>query len=111
MRLSAKRKGLHCWTREEFDAFCDEEQNLPRTCPFLGFSLIYTARLPSPQPHLRRHRASIDRINSSLGYEASNVLVVSWGWNIDHGSADYAQMIQAAQVIQEIAIENSHPRR
>lgn len=60
----------------EFTVMASDFETLPAHCPIFGFELKYGGR------GTRAHNsASLDRINSSMGYVPGNVQIISWRAN------------------------------
>ena len=70
----AKRKGI------DFDLNFDDLQ-YPDFCPFTKLELTYALTAKENYKGMRAEAASLDRIDSSKGYVAGNVRVVSWYYN------------------------------
>lgn len=60
----------------EFALTIDDLGELPTSCPVFGFELKYGGR-----GRRAANSASLDRIDSSLGYVPGNVQVISWRAN------------------------------
>lgn len=71
LKRSAKRRGIY------FNLTLSDINNLtfPITCPILGIPLRYNVSIAQD------NSISIDRIDSSKGYEANNIIVISWRAN------------------------------
>jgi hypothetical protein len=80
---NARRAGL------EF-ALTADDLTLPTHCPVLGLELHY------PGSRNDQQAASLDRVDSTKGYVAGNVAVVSWRANTLKNSATAAEMCQLA---------------
>lgn len=71
IKRSAKRRGIL------FNLTLSDINNLtfPISCPILGIPLKYNRGM------VQDDSISIDRIDSSKGYEANNIVVISWRAN------------------------------
>lgn len=70
----AKKKGF------DFDLKFDDLE-YPVFCPMTNYKLSYAIRTKHTDNSQRAEAASLDRIDSSEGYVAGNVRVVSWLYN------------------------------
>lgn len=71
LKTSAKKRGI------PFDLTLTDLNNLtwPITCPIMGIPLKHNKGIPQDDSY------SIDRIDSSCGYSANNIIVISYKAN------------------------------
>jgi len=90
-RANAKHVGMvHTITPDDIP--------LPTHCALLGMELTYTPGTDG-RGHRDLNRASIDRIDNSLGYIPGNVQVISWQANRLKGTLTSKQLIYLAKAI------------
>jgi hypothetical protein len=89
-RSRAKRKGLDC-SIEESDIV------IPTHCPYLGIELVLRATKKTPRTAV----ASLDRIDTKLGYVKGNVEVISWLANTMKNNATPEQLLSFAKAVME----------
>lgn len=73
-RHRAKRKGVPF-------SITAEHVTIPETCPYFGIKLVVN------RGRMKDNSPTIDRINSSRGYEPGNIEVISWRANRMKGDA------------------------
>ena len=76
----AKKKGI------DFNLKFDDLE-YPDFCPMTKKKLSYAVMTKDTDNRQRVEAASLDRIDSSIGYVAGNVRVVSWRYNYDERPA------------------------
>lgn len=68
---------------------------VPLTCPYLGIPLVSSR----PRGDGRMDIASLDRIDSSLGYTKDNIEVISWLANTMKSNASKEQLVHFAKTV------------
>ena len=91
-RNRAKKKGI------DFNLKFDDLE-YPDFCPMTKKKLSYSVRTKHTDNRMRVEAASLDRIDSSEGYVAGNVRVVSWRYNMMKGPHSDADLYEMCKII------------
>lgn len=83
-----------------FDCLANE---MPDTCPILGVPLNYAGGSPRD----RDYSPSIDRIDSSRGYNSGNVHVISWRANRIKNDSTPDELLKIAIYMQKLTNDDS----
>lgn len=92
LKASAKRRGI------PFNLTLTDLNNLtfPISCPVLGIPLKYNRGM------LQDNSYSIDRIDSTKGYEIENILVISWKANRLKNNASQEELSKISKFYENI---------
>ena len=63
---------------------------IPQFCPLLQIPIVHTVG----KGHRSDGSPSLDRLDNSLGYTPSNIIVISWRANFLKSDASYQEMFQ-----------------
>ena len=93
LKSSAKRRGI------SFSLTLSDLNDLtfPISCPVFGMPLRYNVGGVSDDS------VSIDRIDSSRGYEAGNIIVISWRANKLKNNASQEELIRIAEFYRRLS--------